>query len=89
MTKSPLMICYFGNQSSQNDMELFKGNESLAEIKCFWTNGSGSFGALTNWVANTADNGVTFYKRSTQSFQSGDSGIKANWTIINDDTTGA
>jgi hypothetical protein len=89
MTKSPLMICHFGGQSSQTDMELFKGNESLSEIKCFWTNNSGSFGALSNWVANTADNGVTFYKRTTQSFQSGVNGIKQGWTVINDDTTGA
>ena len=88
MTKSPLMIVNFGSLSSQNDMQMFCGNGSLTEIKCFWTNNSGTFGSLTNWVNYTADSGVTFYKRSTQTFANGVNGIKTGWTVIDDDITG-
>jgi hypothetical protein len=89
MTKSPLMIINFnGDSSVSKDYEVFKGNASLTEIKCFWTNNSGSFGNLANWVINTPDTGVTFYKRSTQSFQTGNNGIKTGWTVVNDDVTG-
>ena len=89
MTKSPLMIINFnGDSSVSKEYEVFKGNANLTEIKCFWTNNSGSFESLANWVIYTADSGVTFYKRSTQSFVSGVSGIKTGWTVVNDDITG-
>lgn len=88
MTYSPKM---FGNWGSVNpatsNMQMFCGNGNLTNIYCYWTNNSGSFGVIANWVNYTADSGVTFYKRSTQSFQSGVSGIKTGWTVVNDDTT--
>ena len=89
MTKSPIMIGNFGSETSvAKDYEVFKGNGSLTEIKCFWTNDSGTFGSLANWVSNTADSGVTFYKRSAQTFANGVNGIRTGWTIVNDDITG-
>lgn len=88
MTYTPKM---FGNWGSVNpatsNMQMFCGNGNLTNIYCYWTNTSGSFGNIANWVNYTADSGVTFYKRSTQSFQSGVNGIKARWTVVNDDTT--
>ena len=90
MTYTPKM---FGNWGSVNpdNQQMFCGNGNLTDIYCYWTNASGSFGnfsgALTNWVNYTADSGVTFYKRSTQSFASGVNGIKTGWTVVNDDTT--
>ena len=88
MTKSPLLIANFGSETSLNDAQVFCGNGSLTEIKCFWTNNSNSFSSLANWINYTQDSGVTFYKRSTQSFQSGVNGIKSGWTVVNDDVTG-
>jgi hypothetical protein len=88
MTYSPKM---FGNWGSVNpatsNMQMFCGNGNLTNIYCYWTNNSGSFGNIANWVNYTADSGVTFTKRSTQSFQSGVGGIRAGWTVVNDDTT--
>ena len=88
MTYSPKM---FGNWGSVNpatsNMQMFCGNGNLTNIYCYWTNNSGSFGDIANWVNYTADSGVTFTKRSTQSFASGVSGIKTRWTVVNDDTT--
>ena len=90
MTKSPLMIGNFGSETSQVDMQLFCGNGSLTEVKCFWTNNSGSFGSLANWMTNVSSSG-TFYKRSTQTFNLNSSnGIPSGWDIVNvDDVTGA
>ena len=89
MTYTPKM---FGNWGSVNpatsNMQMFCGNGNLTNIYCYWTNTSGSFGNIANWVNYTADSGVTFYKRSTQSFQSGVNGIKSGWTVVNDDVTG-
>ena len=88
MTKSPIMIGNFGSETSvAKDFEVFKGNGSLTEIKCFWTNDSGSFGNLASWMNNVSSSG-TFYKRSTQTFTNGVNGIPTTWTIVNDDTTG-
>ena len=87
MTKSPLLLFDFGSETNISDYQLFCGNGSLTEVKCFWTNTSGSFGGLTNWMNNVSSSG-TFYKRSTQSFQSGTGGIPTGWTVINDDVTG-
>lgn len=88
MTKSPIMIGNFGSETNvAKDFEVFRGNGSLTEIKCFWTNDSGSFGNLANWMTNVSSSG-TFYKRSTQTFANGASGIPTTWTIVNDDTTG-
>ena len=88
MTYTPKM---FGNWGSVNpatsNMQMFCGNGSLETIYCYWTNTSGTFGNIANWVNYTADSGVTFYKRSTQSFASGVNGIKTGWTVVNDDTT--
>ncbi len=88
MTYTPKM---FGNWGSVNpatsNMQMFCGNGNLTNIYCYWTNTSGSFGSIANWVNYTADSGVTFTKRSTQSFQSGVNGIKTGWTVVNDDTT--
>ena len=88
MTYTPKM---FGNWGSVNpatsNMQMFCGNGNLTNIYCYWTNNSGTFGNIDNWVNYTADSGVTFYKRSTQSFASGVSGIKTGWTVVNDDTT--
>ena len=88
MTKSPIMIGNFGSETSvAKDFEVFKGNGSLTEVKCFWTNDSGSFGGLANWMTNVSSSG-TFYKRSTQTFTNNANGIPTTWTIVNDDTTG-
>jgi hypothetical protein len=88
MTYTPKM---FGNWGSVNpatsNMQMFCGNGNLTNIYCYWTNNSGTFGNIANWVNYTADSGVTFYKRSTQSFASGVNGIKTGWTVVNDDTT--
>ena len=88
MTYTPKM---FGNWGSVNpatsNMQMFCGNGNLTNIYCYWTNTSGTFGNIANWVNYTADSGVTFYKRSTQSFASGVNGIKTGWTVVNDDTT--
>ena len=90
MTYTPKLFGDWGS-SSPFQQQMFCGNGNLTTIYCYWTNASGSFGnfsgALTNWVNYTADSGVTFYKRSTQSFASGVSGIKTGWTVVNDDTT--
>lgn len=88
MTYSPKM---FGNWGSVNpatlNMQMFCGNGNLTNIYCYWTNNSGTFGNIANWVNYTDDTNVTFYKRSTQSFASGVNGIKTGWTKVNDDTT--
>ena len=88
MTYTPKM---FGNWRSvnpaTNNMQMFCGNGSLETIYCYWTNTSGTFGNIANWVNYTDDTNVTFYKRSTQSFASGVNGIKTGWTVVNDDTT--
>ena len=89
MTYTPKM---YGNWGSVNptNLQMFTGNGNLANIYCYWTKSNGtSFGAMTNWVNYTADSGVTFYKRSTQSFASGVNGIKTGWTVVDDDVTGA
>ena len=82
----------FGNWASTapSAQQMFCGNGNLTDIYCYWTNTSGSFSGsscLENWVNYTADSGVTFRKRSTQTFASGVNGIKTGWTVINDDTT--
>ena len=89
MTKSPLMIGNFGSETNvAKDFEVFKGNGSLTEVKCFWTNNSGSFGNLANWMTNVSSSG-TFYKRSTQTFNlNSANGIPSGWNIMNDDNTG-
>lgn len=86
MTYTPKM---FGNWASTapRAQQMFCGNGNLTDIYCYWTNTSGTFGTLENWVNYTADSGVTFTKRSTQSFASGVGGIKTGWTVVNDDTT--
>lgn len=88
MTYTPKM---FGNWGSVNpatsNMQMFCGNGNLTNIYCYWTNNSGTFGNIADWVNYTADSGVTFTKRSTQSFASGVNGIKTGWTVVNDDTT--
>ena len=90
MTYTPKLFGDWGSRSPVQQ-QMFCGNGNLTNIYCYWTNASGSFGnfsgALTNWVNYTADSGVTFYKRSTQSFASGVNGIKTGWTVVNDDTT--
>ena len=87
MTYTPKM---FGNWGSVNpatsNMQMFCGNGNLTNIYCYWTNNSGTFGNIANWVNYTDDTNVTFYKRSTQSFASGVNGIKTGWTVVNDDT---
>ena len=88
MTKSPIMIGNFGSETSvSKDFQVFMGNGNLTEVKCFWTNDSGSFGSLAQWMANVSSSG-TFYKRSSQTFQSNAAGIPSTWTIVNDNTTG-
>lgn len=85
MTYSPKLFGdWFGSSPVQQQM--FCGNGNLTTIYCYWTK-SGSSIKMTNWVNYTADSGVTFTKRSTQSFASGVSGIKTGWTKVNDDTT--
>ena len=90
MTYTPKLFGDWGSRSPVQQ-QMFCGNGNLTDIYCYWTNASGSFGnfsgALTNWVNYTADSGVTFTKRSTQSFASGVNGIKTGWTKVNDDTT--
>lgn len=87
MTYSPKLFGDWGG-SSPVQQQMFCGNGNLTTIYCYWTRNSfsGSF-SLTNWVNYTADSGVTFTKRSTQSFDNGVSGIKTRWTKVNDDTT--
>ena len=88
MTESPKMFGNWGSVNpATNNMQMFCGNGSLETIYCYWTNTSGTFGNIANWVNYTDDTNVTFYKRSTQSFASGVNGIKTGWTVINDDTT--
>lgn len=88
MTKSPIMIGNFGSETGvTKDFQVFKGNGSLTEVKCFWTNDSGSFGGLSEWMSNVSSSG-TFYKRSSQTFQQNPGGIPTTWTIVNDDNTG-
>lgn len=89
MTKSPIMIGSFGSETSvAKDFEVFKGNGSLTEVKCFWTNDSGSFSNLANWMSYVSSSG-TFYKRSTQTFTlNSGNGIPSGWNIVNDDTIG-
>lgn len=86
MTYTPKLFGDWGSLPVQQQM--FCGNGNLTTIYCYWTkvSYSGNF-SLTNWVNYTADSGVTFYKRSTQSFASGVNGIKTGWTVVNDDTT--
>lgn len=86
MTYTPKMFGDWAN-STPTAQQMFCGNGNLTDIYCYWTNNSGSFGNMTNWVNYTADSGVTFHKRSTQSFASGVNGIKTGWTVVNDDTT--
>lgn len=89
MTESPKMFGNWGSVNpATNNMQMFCGNGSLETIYCYWTNTSGTFGNIANWVNYTDDTNVTFYKRSTQSFASGVNGIKDGWTVVNDDTTG-
>ena len=87
MTYTPKLFGDWGS-SSPVQQQMFCGNGNLTTIYCYWTKGSysGNF-SLTNWVNYTADSGVTFHKRSTQSFASGVNGIKTGWTVVNDDTT--
>lgn len=85
MTYSPKLFGDWGS-SSPVQQQMFCGNGNLTTIYCYWTK-SGSSIKMTNWVNYTADSGVTFTKRSTQSFASGVSGIKTGWTVVNDDTT--
>lgn len=89
MTKSPIMIGNFGSENSvAKDYEVFKGNGSLTEVKCYWTNTSGSFSGLASWMTNVSSSG-TFYKRSAQTFSlNSANGIPSGWDIVNDDTTG-
>ena len=89
MTKSPIMIGNFGSETSvAKDFEVFKGNGSLTEVKCFWTNDNGSFGNLASWMTNVSSSG-TFYKRSAQTFiLNSANGIPSGWNIVNDDNTG-
>jgi len=86
MTYTPKMFGDWGS-ISPNSQQMFCGNGNLVKIYCYWTNTSGSFVNMLNWVNYTADSGVTFYKRSAQSFVNGVSGIKTGWTVVNDDTT--
>lgn len=87
MTTSPLMICNFGNETElTSKCQIFSGNNNLSTVRCFWTNDSGTFNNLTEWMKNVASTG-TFYKRSTQSFAEGINGIPTGWTVVNDDTT--
>jgi hypothetical protein len=86
MTESPRLFGDWGTISVRNQ-QMFCGNGSLTKIYCYWTNTSGTFGNIANWVNYTDDTNVTFYKRSTQSFASGVNGIKTGWTVVNDDTT--
>jgi hypothetical protein len=86
MTTSPLMICNFGNETElTSKCQIFSGNKNLSTVRCFWTNNSGTFNNLTEWMKNVASTG-TFYKRSTQSFAEGINGIPTGWTVVNDDT---
>lgn len=88
MTYTPKMFGNWGSVNpATNNMQMFCGNGSLETIYCYWTNTSGTFGNIANWVNYTDDTNVTFYKRSTQSFASGVNGIKTGWTVVNDDTT--
>jgi len=88
MTHSPKLFGDWGSVApATSNMQMFCGNGSLTKIYCYWTNTSGTFGIIADWVTNTDDTNVTFYKRSTQSFASGNSGIKTGWTVVNDDTT--
>lgn len=88
MTYTPKMFGDWGSVApATRNMQMFAGNGSLTNIYCYWTNSSGTFGNIADWVTNTDDTNVTFYKRSTQSFASGNSGIKTGWTVVNDDTT--
>ena len=88
MTHTPKMFGNWGSVApATRNMQMFAGNGSLQTIYCYWTNTSGTFGNIADWVTNTDDTNVTFYKRSTQSFASGNSGIKTGWTVVNDDTT--
>ena len=88
MTYSPKMFGNWGSVNpATNNMQMFCGNGNLTNIYCYWTNTSGTFGNIANWVNYTDDTNVTFYKRSTQSFASGVNGIKDGWTVVNDDTT--
>lgn len=86
MTYTPKMFGDWGTLNPDNQ-QMFCGNGNLTDIYCYWTNNSGTFGNMRNWVNYTADSGVTFRKRSTQTFASGVNGIKTGWTVIDDDTT--
>lgn len=86
MTYSPKLFGDWGS-SSPVQQQMFCGNGNLTDIYCYWTNTSGRFANMLNWVNYTADSGVTFNKRSAQSFVKGVSGIKAGWTVVNDNTT--
>ena len=88
MTYTPKMFGDWGSVApATRNMQMFAGNGSLQTIYCYWTNSTGTFGNIADWVTNTDDTNVTFYKRSTQSFASGVNGIKDGWTVVNDDTT--
>ena len=88
MTYTPKMFGDWGSVApATSNMQMFCGNGNLTDIYCYWTNISGSFGNIANWVNYTDDTNVTFHKRSTQSFVSGVNGIKTGWTVVNDDST--
>ena len=88
MTYTPKMFGNWGSLSpASSNQQMFCGNGKLTKIYCYWTKTSGTFGGIGSWVNYTADSGVTFYKRSAQSFVNGVSGIKTGWTVVNDDTT--
>lgn len=89
MTYSPKLFGDWGTVIPRAQ-QMFCGNGNLTDVYCYWTNTNGLFSGsncLENWVNYTSDTGVTFTKRSTQSFASGVNGIKDGWTVINDDTT--
>ena len=88
MTYTPKMFGDWGSVApATRNMQMFAGNGSLQTIYCYWTNSTGTFGNIADWVNYTDDTNVTFTKRSTQSFASGVNGIKTGWTVVNDDTT--
>ena len=90
MTSTPKLFGDWGTKTgigSTTNQQMFCGNGNLVDVYCYWTNTSGSFSHIGLWVNYTADSGVTFHKRSTQTFPSGTSGIKTGWTVVNDDTT--
>lgn len=61
--------------------EMFRDCSSLKYIKCLATNTSATSCTL-NWVNGVASSG-TFVKNASMTWDSGNSGIPNNWTIIN------